>query len=107
MGNVAPPSGSMVALCLWRVQPCRLRRGFLLAETQVERDDIVLPKGGCPVTSRYHGTRRTGQRVPSTWHKELRMRISLSHSRVFAIWNGTTNSCDNCTRTPRRHVSGG
>ena len=43
--------------------------------------------GECPATNRYHGTRRTGQRVPGTWHKELRMRISLSHGRVVAIWN--------------------
>ena len=62
MGNVAPPSGSMVALCLLRVQPRRSRRGFLLAETQLERDDVVLLKGGCLANNRYHGTRRTGQR---------------------------------------------
>ena len=27
MGNSAPPSGLMLALCFWRVQPRRLRRG--------------------------------------------------------------------------------
>ena len=43
MGNRTPPSGLMVAPCLWRVQPRRSRRGFLLAETQLERDDVVLP----------------------------------------------------------------
>ena len=28
MGKCGPPSGSIVALCLWRVQPRRSRRGF-------------------------------------------------------------------------------
>ncbi len=30
MGNLAPPSGLMVALCLRRVQPRRLRRGCFI-----------------------------------------------------------------------------
>ncbi len=30
MGNVAPPSGLMLALRILRVQPRRSRRGFLL-----------------------------------------------------------------------------
>jgi hypothetical protein len=67
--------------------PPVLRRGLLLAETQLEREDVVLPKGGCLANNRYYGTRRTGQRLPGAWHKELRMRISLSHGRVFDIWN--------------------
>ena len=31
---------------------------------------------------------------------------SRYHTAAFLIF-GTTNSYDNCTRTPRRHVSGG
>ena len=43
MGKCAPPSGLMVALRPVSVQPRRLRRGLLLAKTQLERDDVVLP----------------------------------------------------------------
>ncbi len=83
MGKCAPPSGLMVALCLWRVQPRRLRRGFLLAETQLGRDDVVLRKGGCLANNRYYATRRTGQWLPGEWHKELRMRISITRPRFY------------------------
>ena len=63
--------------------PPVLQRGLLLAKTQLERDDVVLPEGGGLANNRYYGTRRTGQCLPGAWHKELRMRISITRPRFY------------------------